>query len=377
MKTSTWGQTRSAQPKETKLLGLEVIRFLSAVSVLIYHYQHFYTTEKPYIFIRDQKPLYSLLWFFYDFGYYGVQIFWCISGFIFFWKYKDSISDGIVTLKKFFVLRFSRLYPLHFVTLILVLYLQSLYFLGANEYFVYQNNDIAHFALQLFLASNWGFEKGGSFNGPIWSISVEVLVYCVFFLVLRYIGNSFLVNIGVLLLCIIAKFYKFTVPAVDCLALFYVGGLSAIAFKYFENHRYRKYTEWFSFFVLLITPLAVYISRIYEHRYFDFIFLITYVPTLLFLSVRTVNAPPILKTITEAAGNMTYSSYLIHFPAQLLIVIFFQHTGQAVPYSSTSFFAIFISITLFASYLIYRFFELPARNYIRNNIGTQSKIKAT
>ena len=27
----------------------------------------------------------------------------------------------------------------------------------------------------------WGFEKGYSFNGPVWSVSAEVLIYFIFF----------------------------------------------------------------------------------------------------------------------------------------------------------------------------------------------------
>ena len=171
------------QSNENKLLGLELIRFISALSVLVWHYQHFsYVADKPIDFIQEHQPLYSLFSLFYVSGFYGVKIFWCISGFIFFWKYREAIASSAINYKKFFVLRFSRLYPLHIFTLLLMLALQAIYFAKKDYFFVYQNNDVPHFIYQLFLASNWGFEKGSSFNGPIWSISVEVLIYCFFFL---------------------------------------------------------------------------------------------------------------------------------------------------------------------------------------------------
>lgn len=50
-----------------------------------------------------------------------------------------------------------------------------------GSYFVYPNNDIKHFLLNLFFASSWSFESGHSFNGPIWSVSVEVLLHALFF----------------------------------------------------------------------------------------------------------------------------------------------------------------------------------------------------
>ena len=124
----------------------------------------------------------------------------------------------------FFVFRFSRLYPLHLATLVAVAILQSLYFRMHGCFFVYQNNDIRHFLLQLLMASKWGFESGDSFNGPIWSISVEVLVYVVFFLMLRFVTRSPLLNVVVVVACLNLSGQIFS-----CLAFFYAGGLAAIA----------------------------------------------------------------------------------------------------------------------------------------------------
>src|ERR1700722_7361037 len=77
-----------------KLLGLEVLRFLAALSILVFHYRHFaFVAAKPVELANDRLPLYGLLHFFYDAEPYGVWVFWCISGFIFFWKYRDTIAD--------------------------------------------------------------------------------------------------------------------------------------------------------------------------------------------------------------------------------------------------------------------------------------------
>ena len=39
---------------------------------------------------------------------------------------------------------------------------------------------------QLFLASNWLPSSGFSFNFPVWSVSIEVLLYGVFFVYCRF-----------------------------------------------------------------------------------------------------------------------------------------------------------------------------------------------
>ena len=189
-------------PPANKLLGLELLRFAAALSILFLHYLHFaYVADKAVGLDRDRLPFSGLLHFFYESRPYGVWVFWCISGFIFFWKYRDAIFDRSVPGWTFFAFRLSRLYPLHLATLIAVAVLQSLYFRMHGYFFVYQNNDVSHFLLQLVMASKWGFESGDSFNGPIWSISVEVLVYLLFFLMLRA-TRSWLLNVAIVAACL-------------------------------------------------------------------------------------------------------------------------------------------------------------------------------
>jgi peptidoglycan/LPS O-acetylase OafA/YrhL len=361
---------QEATGQKNKLLGLELIRFASAFAVLVWHYQHFfYVASKPTDFVREQQPFYSLLSLFYDHGFYGVHVFWCISGFIFFWKYRIPIAANNVTCKRFLILRFSRLYPLHFVTLMLVLALQAIYFSRKDFFFVYQSNDLFHFVLQLFMASNWGFENGPSFNGPIWSISVEILIYFCFFITLRKISPSFIVNIGFLLLFLGAKHLGASSPIFECLAFFYVGGLSAIACQSIERTRYLKQAQHLCLLLLIAAPLLVHTTRIGENRDLAIHFLLSYVPVLLFFGARNFNPSPAVRKAIEAAGNMTYSSYLIHFPLQLVIAIYFSGIDQKIPGYSNAFFVGFIAATLLASHYIYKLFELPAQNHLRKRLA--------
>src|ERR1700741_4102533 len=146
----------STSPATNKLLGLGGLRFLATLSVLIWHYQHFaFKGDTPVDLTKAELPFYDLLFPFYEAGEYGVWIFWCISGFIFFWKYRNEVAERSISGWKFFVFRLSRLYPLHFVTLMLVALLQSVYSAQNGVYFVYRNNDVPHFISQFFLASDW------------------------------------------------------------------------------------------------------------------------------------------------------------------------------------------------------------------------------
>jgi peptidoglycan/LPS O-acetylase OafA/YrhL len=342
-----------------KLLGLEALRFLTAFAILVYHYRHFaYVADKPVGLVQERLPLYGLLHAFHDAGAFGVWIFWCISGFIFFWKYRDAIAERSVGGWKFFVLRFSRLYPLHLTTLLLVALLQPVYFGLHGYFFVYQDNDLPHFLAQLFMASDWGFVHGYSFDGPIWSISIEVLVYFLFFLLLLA-TRSWLLNLVVIVACLNASG-----QVAACFAFFYIGGLAAIGRRAVASTVFGRAIEGAAWLAVVAIPLVVIFARDQLDQ-IDFVLLLTYTPILLFCLSRDIAVPATVQKAVEAAGNMTYSSYLLHFPIQLLIVLGFTIIGAPIPIYDVTFFAIYLAITLLASYLVYRHFEAPAQNFVR------------
>jgi peptidoglycan/LPS O-acetylase OafA/YrhL len=356
---------RPTSDAANKLLGLEALRFLTAFAILVFHYRHFaFVADKPVGLVPERLPLYGLLHTFHDSGAYGVWIFWCISGFIFFWKYRDAIADRSVGGWKFFVLRFSRLYPLHLVTLLLVALLQPVYFGLHGYFFVYQPNDMPHFLAQLFMASDWGIVHGLSFDGPIWSISIEVMVYFLFFLML--LGTrSWLLNVVIVAACLSAPGLGISGQVTYCLALFYIGGLAALARRAVACVSFGWAVEGCAWLAAAIIPLAVFSLARDRFDQFDFPLLLIYTPVLLFCLSREIFVPASIQKTVEAAGNMTYSSYLLHFPIQLLIVLCFSITGAPIPLYDVTFFAVYLATTLLVSYFTYRYFEAPAQKLVR------------
>ena len=210
--------------KNTKTFyGIEILRFISALAILIWHYQHFYFLGDQNL-VTENQPFYDLFKLFYIYGFQGVNFFWCISGFIFFWKYADKVKS--ISAYQFFKIRFARLYPLHFATLIIVVILQYFYFIEMKEIFLNHKNDLYHFFLQIFMASYWGFEDGHSFNSAIWSISIEILVYIFFYILLKIFGASTYINFFIIGICIILKaLLEYNAHVFfDCSLFFFVGG---------------------------------------------------------------------------------------------------------------------------------------------------------
>jgi len=185
------------------LKGLDILRFILSIAVVIYHYQHFFypfiasSEHKQFI---SQQPYFSSLKYIYMYGYHAVPVFWLVSGIVFFKVYKEPIYKKSISFRTYMVNRLSRLYPLHLVTLILVTVLQYLMYSDYQKYFVYPINTIQAFFQNLLFIQSWGDNKF-SFNGPAWSVSVEVFVYILFFLAC---ASSFLRNRWTFLLILVS-----------------------------------------------------------------------------------------------------------------------------------------------------------------------------
>ncbi len=287
--------------------GIEIGRFLCAFAVIIWHYQQFFQlgvegggSDAPSDVVK--YPLYSVLSFFYLNGHHAVVIFWMISGFIFFWKYGESIHERKVSVYRFAMLRFSRLYPLHFATLIFVALLQPLYIASHRDYFIYSHNDTSHFLLQLAFASNWWGSLPFTFNGSIWSVSVEILAYAFFFLLVRFFRP------GLFLCLVVAVVFK----ALDhfqpqnlfvCIEYFFVGGAVVRLIEKLNRAQSR-----IVFWLCAAGIVAIGATRLGSGTVIIFAFCCLTAFALLSEALGSR-----FERISKL-GDLTYASYLIHFP---------------------------------------------------------------
>lgn len=325
-------------------------------------------------------PFYSLLYLLYDFGLLAVQWFWLISGYIFFMKYRRLIASRIISGWTFFILRFSRLYPLHFVTLVIVTSLQTIFLLREGNYFVYQFNEPFRFGLHILFASNW-FTDVLSFNGPIWSVSVEVIVYLIFFIVLRMKGVASSLLGRIIIVILLAVIYRnrsqleilYLENIIQCLVCFFMGGLMhdlERRYNFFVKHtlnlrmptRVVTHLAFATFTLIAIMAASKWKTEIHWWS----IWLIAPALTLFWTNIFFSDANTTWPNWLVGLGNLTYASYLIHFPAQLLIVLILSIFGFSawVMISPTSFLLYMIAIMLISG-LVFQFFEKPAQSAIR------------
>ncbi len=344
-----------------KLYLVELLRFMSSISVLIYHYKIFFFQYNGYLKLNfnnqlDQLPFNYVLNLFYRYGDYGVQMFWCISGFIMSYVY---LNREKITTKEFFINRFSRLYPLHFITLILVTFIQIFCITSTGEYQLFQFNDLYHFFLNLFFISGWGLHNGLSFNQPIWSVSMELIAYTLFFISLKFIKNLNLKNFNfkimlTLLTAFILMDKNFMPPnmndtILNCLSLFILGSI-----VYYLMEKIKK-----TFFIIL-SLLLVAISIIGNFK------ILVFCPAILMIFIYLENGFKniINKPLFSILGNVTYSTYLLHAPLTIILILIFK--GDKEIYLNPLFFTIYFFILITMSIFVYYKIEKKLQNKIRN-----------
>jgi len=372
---------------------LDVLRGLASLTVVCYHWNHFWVSVMgaQYTAPSSWMPFYKELFVFYNYGAFGVDFFFTLSGFVFYWKYSQRISRKEITPIKFFLLRLSRLYPLHVLTLLVVATLQYLYFQRYSNYFIYQLNDLYHFFLNSVFANRSGLENGYSFNGPTWSISIEMQLYLLFFCLCFF---SVMKKRYMFLIAVLGA--VLSLPSLMSLHgaglwAFFIGGLVFYGYQWIVE---RKKLKLFLAIFLLITPILCVLAVTEIHLNFYFTWLQKYFGDSLpwdrlefgkgmsayilrKMVITGILFPAIIFTFAlidtqsykigsrlSFIGNMSYSSYLLHFPLQIAFVLIFGN--DLLLYSLPATFLVFFFVLVALSLASYTYFERPIQNAIRH-----------
>jgi peptidoglycan/LPS O-acetylase OafA/YrhL len=333
---------------------IELLRFLAATTVVVRHYHFFFFPRSSSSTIHilnniSAQPFYSFLELAYMKGDYAVQIFWGISGYIFSLVY---LNKNNTTPLEFFANRFARLYPLHVATLLYVSFIQIINYKIFGQSQIVSNNSIYDFFFQVFFISGL---KGESFNLPIWSVSIEIIVYIYFFLSIIYLkkfGIKYTIFIYITSLVIDKIFFSSVIN--DCLRLFFTGIIVYQIDNMTKNKR----------LMILYSIILFFLSFIGNFKIFVF------VPGILFLFVGLeylVNFRN--KNNFNYLGSMTYSSYLLHIPIMLTIIVIFHLLEiQETIFLKNYFFIFYLLFIFFISYLCFNFFEKPLNVKLRKLI---------
>lgn len=357
-----------------RLYSLDALRGVAALAVVVWHWQHFlalggnWTPEG-----RLSQPFYAVLKPLYVQGWAAVDLFFVLSGFVFFWLYADAIRTHAIGGLRFAALRFSRLYPLHIVLLIVVAVLQYRFFKTHGVFFIYQANDWQHFLAQIFMVQNWWPRAEQSFDGPSWSVSIEVLLYLLFFIACRAgMKRKLHILAAALVGALLMPFDEHIGRGV---AGFFMGGFAFAVWEHLrDDPRARTISRGLS--IAVAAGWVLLFALIYGDSHWiadgeandKFLFVFDYLlcpATVLVLGLREYLHGAHPRPLGRL-GDISYATYMLQFPLQLLLA----NIAASAGWSPGNFMSPFALIAFYAGlialgFLSYRYFERPMQALIR------------
>ena len=345
-----------------RLLSLDVARGIAALCVVVFHWAHFYRVIGVDVSVFQTPALYplrSVLALVYRNGWMGVEFFFVLSGAIFFTKYRGLIAERTVGPWRFFVLRFSRLYPLYFLTLIGTALLQMAMIRSTGSVVVYPI-DVPYFLLNLLFVQNW-FSHTVTFNAPAWSLSVEAFLYVSFFLLVRFTKprvSLLLALAGFGLWLYLSQYSGFLGRG---LWGFYLGGAAVTVCAALPRRTATR---------ICLSALPVLIITDLLLRSMDGLYVVRTLAFVCIVAALAMNEDRLRSISRPLAflGDISYSSYLLHFPLQLAFIlgtVLWFGSYRVELFYSPWMMAVFLAALILLSLASFHLLEVPARRAIR------------
>jgi peptidoglycan/LPS O-acetylase OafA/YrhL len=374
-----------------RLYSLDVLRGVAALAIIFWHWQHFFGIHGSWQpgWSRLQEPAYALFKPLYEEGWVAVDIFFAVSGFVFFWLYLEPVRRREIGAGKFALQRFSRLYPLYFVTLILAAIMQLAFRHATGNWFVFEANDWSHFVKSIFLVQQWlPPDEAQSFDGPVWAVSVEVLLYLIFFIGVR-LGLRGAVACVALALAGAVYFFQDGQIGRGIMGFFW-GGATYYAVQAIAPRQHARLVArgvmvaalaawavaiadaYLGFHQSLIAMLPFAAARFaigYEYPIFLMAFIFVLIPlTLAALALHEELFGGAWARFTFL-GDISYSTYLIHFLMQLGLALLALRFGWAsADFMHGYVMVLFYVVLIGLGWASYAYLERPAQAFLRRKI---------
>lgn len=346
-----------SESKSINLPELTSVRAFAALIVVIYH---MYGSHSP-----NSELLKSLV----SKGYLGVDFFFILSGFILTHVYISRWRSGRFKYGQFLWSRFSRVYPVHLVMLVV-----SVAGYLAAEKIGFENLGGMrwnHLPWHALLLHSWGFTDGYAWNSPSWSVSAEAFAYLIFPLFLFVLPIN-RVKSTVLLATswMIAAWLIMQACGLNLTELTYNFGIIRILFEFtlgvsmyilYERADIRPKIA-----AMLATVMFLSFLFVVVVRGPDLISLFLFALIILFLGIRARCTQPSLLRSRPLIylGTISYSTYMVHIFVLLMmkpiLVRIFPETqwGGLIGVTAT------LLVIYVGSILLYHLIENPSRKFL-------------
>lgn len=327
-----------------RLLELDALRGMAALSVVIFHYFFRYNQ------IYGHENL-AVEWSYL--GHYGVHLFFMVSGFVIFWT-----LDKAKRPLDFLVSRFSRLYPVYWAAVVVTF--SAIYTFGLSGREVSINSAIAN--ILMFHE----YLKIPHVDGVYWTLTVELTFY--FWIFLIYLSSNLNKVEGIFSLLVVVSIahslgfvsipsFLYKIFILKYISLF----LAGICFYKLMAGVETKKT------IVALTLSFASLVAIYSFKEF-ILFFFFYSVFFLIISgrLKILNIKPLV-----FLGSISYSLYLLHQNIGY-IIINKTYELQLNPVFGV-FSAIFVSVVL--ATLFMKFIEKPVLRVIRETYKNNKKMQ--
>ncbi|MER8370177.1 acyltransferase [Mesorhizobium sp. M1378] len=290
-------------------------------------------------------------------GYIGVSFFFVLSGFILVYVYNSKVNDYDFVYS-FLSARVARIYPVYFGSTLLA------------SIFIEKFN-LATDWQQFILVQTWidWASEARSWNFPAWTLSVEAFFYLTFPFLLGILVKLRLHALGLLMVALVVYisatgYWGAFGGAVDAKILLlplpllrYPEFLYGVCIGIIFCRGYRMYSPYLFAFGLL---LEVYVLSSGKSSFAPTASILIMGPLvyLIACSGAKSNISILRSRVLVLLGGASYAIYLLHVPLSSFRNVLFasnEDVGKVVYYP----------IVIALSVLIYRYYEEPARSFIK------------
>lgn len=350
------------------------MRFFAALAVVVTHVE-----------LLKNQFLCENIWqsnkMVYESGPLGVVFFFVLSGFLItYLLLKEKSTTGTIAVKKFYVRRILRIWPLYYFIVLLGFLVLPHISLIHIEYLgrFFETNFSPNFALYLLFLPNLAFSLFAAVPhiGQTWSIGVEEQFYILWPLIVKYSKNIVKALFAVIVILLIAKVAVLFLynqhpgnAVLKTLKMFLamtkmesmaIGGLGAFVLFNHPEKTKLVYSNALLVLAIVLIPVFVYFSPAIIQ---DAMYLVYSVLFLIIILNVSGNKNAFIKLENKlfiALGNISYGIYMYHlivvaFVIKGLMYIDFEINNSFL--SQITVYTASIIITIGISWLSYSYFE--------------------
>lgn len=370
--------------KGQQLDALTGARFLAAFAVFDVHYLQPWTWG-----YRVPPFMHSMI----ESGTTGVAFFFMLSGFVLAYANDGWTPSRRATLR-FWSSRLARIYPAYFLALIWFAPFILFHRFSVEPPDLAAKKALASFIPAVFLVQSWFYPRFAlAWNGPGWTLSVEVIFYLIFPLIALKIRT--LPNWQKLSLCLACWLLSAALSLIDPFLLApsmerdlfatvnpifhlptFVSGM-ALGYHFAQRTRARSGTVLSVAGILSIcalAPAAYLLPAAFVH---NSAFLPAFGLLLYGLALNGWPAGLLSRPAMVALGEASYSLYILQFSIVFSLMLaeqrfvfhdFIQFGRQSPLLSDAQFYALAAVVSIAISLFVCRFYEQPLRSYIRRRL---------